>query len=72
MLKRTIYTDNGAARGSRTRYFRDSAHGGVEWIFSVDYHGPAPRWLCFLPGDRRQSVAAHIESGAQWEAATNA
>jgi len=63
----TIYTDNGAKRGLLTRYFRDGARGGVEWIYAVDHAGPALRWYCFLAGDIRQSVAAHIASGAEWE-----
>lgn len=63
----TIYTDNGASRGCRTRYFRDAEGGGVEWIYAVDHAGPAPRWCGFMPIGAPQTVAAHIACGAQWE-----
>lgn len=39
-----IYSDNGAAFGRRTRLFRNGAHGGVEWIYAVDYAGGDRRW----------------------------
>jgi hypothetical protein len=40
-----IYTDNGADRGSRTRYFRNCPTGtGVEWIFAVDEAAGSTRW----------------------------
>jgi hypothetical protein len=38
-----IYSDNGSARGMRTRYFREHA-GALEWIYAVDHAGPNPRW----------------------------
>jgi hypothetical protein len=41
-----IHHDNGAARGNRTRLFRDT-RGGVEWIFHVDYAGGCRRWYAF-------------------------
>jgi len=43
----TIYTDNGAERGNRTRLFRDGALGGVEWMFAVDHAGGSTRWYGF-------------------------
>ena len=42
-----IYSDDGPARGCRTRYFRDSAYGGVEWMFAVDYASGNRRWYGF-------------------------
>lgn len=39
-----IYQDNGAARGMRTRMFRDCANGGVEWMYGVDYCNGDKRW----------------------------
>ena len=41
-----IYSDNGAAFGRRTRYFRD-CEGGVEWIYGVDYANGSTRWYGF-------------------------
>ena len=61
-----IYNDNGAARGLRTRYFRD-APSGVEWIYAVDYAGGSPftRWhtfgmACYTPDN---SIAKLIARG---------
>jgi hypothetical protein len=45
-----IYHDNGAAFGRRTRFFRDCATGGVEWIYAVEYAGGATCWKTFYPG----------------------
>lgn len=42
-----IYTDNGAYRGNRTRYFRDGPNGGVEWMYAVDYASGFDRWFGF-------------------------
>lgn len=40
-----IFTDNGAARGNRTRYFRDCESGaGVEWMYAVDHAYGSDRW----------------------------
>jgi len=39
-----IYQDNGAARGFRTRMFRDGQNGGVEWMYAVDYCNGDKRW----------------------------
>lgn len=47
----SIYHDNGAAFGRRTRFFRDCETGGVEWLYAVDWCGPAPRWYTFHPGN---------------------
>jgi len=45
-----IYTDNGAARGFRTRLFRDRPDGsGVEWTYAVDYAAGESRWYLFHP-----------------------
>ena len=43
----TIYHDNGAAFGNRTRVFRAGAHGGVEWMYGVDYANGDKRWYGF-------------------------
>ena len=42
-----IYHDNGRAFGRRTRFFRDAASGGVEWIYGVDYANGDNRWYTF-------------------------
>lgn len=42
-----IYHDNGAAKGRRTRFFRDAAGGGVEWIYGADYANGDRRWYAF-------------------------
>lgn len=39
-----IYHDNGAAFGRRTRYFRESPHGGIEWMYAVDHANGCRRW----------------------------
>jgi hypothetical protein len=39
-----IYQDNGAAKGLRTRMFRDGGNGGVEWMYAVDYASGYTRW----------------------------
>ena len=47
MNYRPIYHDNGAARGYRTRVFRDCRDGGVEWMYAVDYAQGDSRWYVF-------------------------
>lgn len=47
-----IYTDNGAAKGLRTRLFRNS-DGGVEWMYAADYAAGSVRWFFFHPGAGR-------------------
>lgn len=47
MTNQPIFTDNGAAKGLRTRLFRNMTSGaGVEWTFAVDYaqSGQRCRW----------------------------
>lgn len=46
----TIYTDNGANLNLRTRYFRDGAHGGIEWMYAVDYAAGERRWYGYGAG----------------------
>ena len=43
----TIYTDNGASIGNRTRLFRETGTGHIEWTFAVDYAGNFNRWYGF-------------------------
>ena len=48
-MTQPIYTDEGAQRGLRTRYFRDLEDGtGVEWIYATDHAGGCNRWYGFL------------------------
>lgn len=68
-----IYSDNGAAFGRRTRLFRNGAHGGVEWIYAVDYANGNDRWYGYLSTGGHETIASlqisgmflsRIESGA--------
>ncbi len=45
-----IYSDNGAAQGNRTRLFRNTDAGTVEWMFGVDYASGSFRWYAFGMG----------------------
>ena len=62
-----IYHDNGAALGRRTRYFRNAAGGGVEWIYAVDFEGPAPRWYGYLSTGGWETVTSLMASGMDIE-----
>lgn len=62
-----IYTDNGAAYGRRTRYFRNCDGGGVEWIYAVDFEGPAPRWYGYLSTGGWETVTSLMASGMDIE-----
>lgn len=53
-----IYHDNGAAFGRRTRFFRDAADGGVEWMYGVDYANGDTRWYGYLCTGRQESIAS--------------
>ena len=57
-----IYHDNGAALGNRTRFFKDGANGGVDWMYGVDYASGSDRWFAFgmQPGN---SIAKLLASG---------
>ena len=55
----TIYSDSGAARGMRTRYFRER-NGALEWTYAVDYAGGQTRW--YGAGFAR-SVAEMVSNG---------
>lgn len=46
-INQPIYHDNGAAFGRRTRFFRNSEGGGVEWMYGADYANGDRRWYAF-------------------------
>ena len=58
-----IYHDNGAAFGRRTRYFRNAAGGGVEWIYAVDHAGGCDRWYGYLATGGHETIASLRISG---------
>ena len=64
-----VYSDNGRAFGNRTRVFRECEHGGLEWMYGVDYASGDDRWYCFYPADSIAQAKAQgmflsrIESG---------
>lgn len=58
-----LYHDNGAAFGRRTRYFRNAAGGGVEWIYAVDHAGGCDRWYGYLATGGHETIASLQISG---------
>ncbi len=58
-----IYSDNGAAQGNRTRLFRNTDAGTVEWMFGVDYAAGSTRWYAFGMG--KDSVE-DMQKRGQW------
>lgn len=60
-----IFHDNGAAFGRRTRFFRDCATGGVEWMYGVDYSNGCNRWYCFHPAAMTGTVKS-IKAGGMF------
>ena len=56
------WSDDGAAIGLRTRYFRNGRHGGVEWIYAVDFAAGYDRWYGFGMGPDK-TIADLIASG---------
>lgn len=59
-----LYHDNGAAFGRRTRYFRNAAGGGVEWIYAVDWAGGDRRWYGF--GMDGTATIAKLQAGGMF------
>ena len=42
-----IFSDEGGTRGLRTRLFRNGKHGGVEWMYAVDWAAGYNRWFAY-------------------------
>jgi hypothetical protein len=48
-MEHTIYTDEGAKNGKngkRTKLFRNTDSGTVEWLYADDFSGPC-RWYAY-------------------------
>lgn len=58
-----IYHDNGAAFGRRTRFFRNSPLGGVEWMYGVDYANGDRRWYGYMSTGFHETIASLKASG---------
>ena len=57
-MNNEIYQDNGAAFGRRTRVFRNGLHGGVEWMYAVDYANGDRRWYGYLLTGGHETIAS--------------
>ena len=62
-MSKSIYQDNGAKFGRRTRVFRNGAHGGVEWQYAVDHVNGDRRWYGYLGG--HETIASLQVSGME-------
>lgn len=63
-----IYHDNGAARGLRTRVFRNADHGGVEWMYAADYASTESqfhRWYHFGPAGNSDIQSLKLNQGME-------
>lgn len=64
MRDQSIYHDNGAAFGRRTRFFRNAPdNSGVQWIYGVDYAGGSTDWLCYMATGGHETIASLKTSG---------
>lgn len=62
-MDKSIYHDNGAAFGRRTRFFRNAKDGGVEWMYGVDYANGSDRWYGYMSTGGWETIASLKISG---------
>lgn len=62
-----IFHDNASDLGLRTRVFRESQTGGVEWMYAVDLAGGETRWFEFMPLGQAQTIEALKHNGMKLE-----
>ena len=60
---KAIYSDNGASYGRRTRFFRNCADGGVEWMYGVDYANGDTRWYGYMATGGWETIASLMITG---------